>query len=504
MAAREKQQAETQRHEAEAQRQEAVVSLKDAQLAVDQLLSRVGRDRLREVPHMEPLRRELLVDALRFYQKFLQRTNADPELRLAAVRAYHNASAIQLVLGNLREAKESAHQGIALAEALLAQKRPWPELQQALADGWRRLGLVKLQLNRDGEAEEAFKKARDILSRLVTDQRNSDACVHGLAAVCDELGTTYARSGRFPQAEASYREAMRWGARVVAASPDNLSFQLELGHATASLGTLQAQFGKKYESLKLLRQAVGLHEKVVEQWPGPRQRATLAKSYHSLGIVQTRWGQLKEAAESQQKSLDLWSELRRDFPRVTDYTHYHARSLLFAGKARMDLGKDRVALAYLSNAERLYTQLAKDFPANQVYRQELALCCKDRGWLLAASYDAEVRQPAAAILPAKRAIELEPQDGMNWTALGMAYYRAGQWPEALQALNGAVKHARPDRRVDLFLLAMTHARLGHEAQARKWYEEAEAWRQKHAPNNPFYSRLGREAAQLLGTGEHRP
>jgi tetratricopeptide (TPR) repeat protein len=189
---------------------------------------------------------------------------------------------------------------------------------------------------------------------------------------------------------------------------------------------------------------------------------------------------------------------------VTDYTHHHARSLLFAGKAWMRLGKHRVALAYLSDAERLYTQLVKDFPANHVYRRELTWSCYHRGWLLAVSYDAQVWQPAAAILPAKRAVELEPQDGMNWIALGMAYYRADQWPEALQALNGAVKHPRPDRRLDLFFLAMTHARLGHDMEARQWYEQAEAWRQKHAPNDSFCAGLGREAAQLLGIGERQP
>jgi hypothetical protein len=37
-----------------------------------------------------------------------------------------------------------------------------------------------------------------------------------------------------------------------------------LGRVTANLGTLQAQFNQKDESLKLLRQAVTMHEKVAE------------------------------------------------------------------------------------------------------------------------------------------------------------------------------------------------------------------------------------------------
>jgi tetratricopeptide (TPR) repeat protein len=502
--AREKDKADVQRQEADAQRQEAVASLKDAQLAVDQLLTRVGRERLYEIPHLEPLRRELLGDALRFYQKFLQRKNADPELRLAAARAYVSASAIQRGQGNLREAEQSAQQGIALAEALLAQQPSVPELQYALAKSWHNLGLQRVSANgRNREAEDAFAKARDILTRLVTSHPDSQAYLIQLAQTCNDLGSARARSGRLPQAEASYREALRRSAQLVAASPEDLYYQRTLAQITANLGSLQAHLGHQDESLKLLRQAVALHEKL-GQWPGPGQRACLAKAYHSLGLVQRRWGRFKDAAESQQKSLDLWTELRRDFPQVTDYTHHQARSLLFAGKARMALGQDRVALQYLGDAEHMYTQLAKTFPAKQEYRQELAWCCFERGWLLAASHNAQVRNPAAAIEPAKKAIELEPENGMNWIALGMAYYRAGQWPEALQALDGALKHPRPDHRGDLFFLAMTHARLGNDVEARKWYERAEAWRQKHAPTDAFCTRLSHEAAQILGIGEKQP
>src|SRR4030095_12241843 len=52
------------------QRRQAQSNLNDALAAVDQMLTRVSEDRLAYVPQMEPVRRELLQDALGFYQKF--------------------------------------------------------------------------------------------------------------------------------------------------------------------------------------------------------------------------------------------------------------------------------------------------------------------------------------------------------------------------------------------------------------------------------------------------
>ena len=54
--------------------------------------------------------------------------------------------------------------------------------------------------------------------------------------------------------------------------------------------------------------------------------------------------------------------------------------------------------------------------------------------------------------------------------LGMALYRAGRFQEAAQRLEVGYKD---DPRVAFeYFLAMTHRRLGHAAEARKWLDQA--------------------------------
>jgi eukaryotic-like serine/threonine-protein kinase len=94
--ARQRQDAETQRDraqtaealaqsrigETEAARKEAVANQRTALQAVDQMLTRVADDKLADVPQMEPVRKALLEDALKFYQGFLRHNSVDPALRL--------------------------------------------------------------------------------------------------------------------------------------------------------------------------------------------------------------------------------------------------------------------------------------------------------------------------------------------------------------------------------------------------------------------------------------
>jgi tetratricopeptide (TPR) repeat protein len=484
------------------ERQKAINSLKDAQAAVDQLLHRVGKDKLKGVPHMEQLRRELLTDALGFYQKFLNREHDDPELRLETARAHVYLGIIQQTLGESQPAEENVRQGIALVNQLPEAQSSLPECQDLLVEGWSALGQIRLEMSRIGETEEAFHTARTIAAQMVAQQADSQMFLHHLARACANLATTYARSSRPKQAAELYREALSWGEQLTTKTPGDLSSQQTLATVAANLGTLLDQMGQNEEGEKRLRQAVAIQENVVAKEPGPKQRAYLANFYRDLGLGQGRRGRFKEAVEILGKAIDLWSQLHNEFPRLPDYAQSYGRVLLFTGRNLMYLGgRDRTALNCLSEAERLYAQLVKDFPEKHEYRRELSWCCCDLGWLLATSFDEQVRNPIAALEPARRAIEFDSNNSKSWVILGMAYYRVGKWEDALQALNQAHARPQPAERVDLLFLAMTHAKLGNKQQAVKWYGEAQAFRQKHVPNSPLYKHLSREASQLIGIPE---
>jgi serine/threonine-protein kinase len=123
----------------------------------------------------------------------------------------------------------------------------------------------------------------------------------------------------------------------------------------------------------------------------------------------------------------------------------------------------------------------------------------DMALVLANCPDPKLRNPKDASAAAKKAIELDPNSAGAWHAMGGATYRAGQWREAIMALEKAVQLTRPFPWPEQhFFLAMAHERAGPKDEARKWYQQGVDWMVKHGPKYPTFVRNRAEAAEVLG------
>src|SRR5262249_22640189 len=107
----------------------------------------------------------------------------------------------------------------------------------------------------------------------------------------------------------------------------------------------------------------------------------------------------------------------------------------------------------------------------------------DLSWLLATCPEAKFRDAKRAVELAKRAVELEPQDGDYWNTLGVAHYQAGSWKDAVAALEKSMELRKGGDTYDWFFLAMAHWQLGNKADARKWFDKAVEWMDKNEPKS---------------------
>jgi tetratricopeptide (TPR) repeat protein len=134
---------------------------------------------------------------------------------------------------------------------------------------------------------------------------------------------------------------------------------------------------------------------------------------------------------------------------------------------------------------------------------------QDLARLLANCPDSQVRDPKEAIRLARRGIDLVPEDGHIWQALGMAYYRAGEWTNAVAALDRAMALRGGGDAPDQFFMAMAQWRLSHCDQARSRYNraiqqlEGRTSRPGLSTGDPEIDNLRAEAADLLGLGVPR-
>src|SRR5262249_24475594 len=188
--------AKTNEEAADQQRREAQENLKDALAAVDQLLTRVADERLLYVPHMEPVRRELLQDALKFNLKLLEKKSDDPVIRRQAALAYQRVGRIQNYLGQDAEAEKAYRTAIGMLEELARASPLDPALRAKLVAILIEFSGPLSVLGKGEEALTNVRRAVEIAEKLVEDFPDVPAHRPRLVAARNDLAG--ALTGRQP------------------------------------------------------------------------------------------------------------------------------------------------------------------------------------------------------------------------------------------------------------------------------------------------------------------
>jgi tetratricopeptide (TPR) repeat protein len=242
-------------------------------------------------------------------------------------------------------------------------------------------------------------------------------------------------------------------------------------------------------AVDVFRQCIAVREKLTAGPAGnPDDRYELLRTHASLGMALASAGQKEAAIEADRRALAAAEQLAADSPREPRYQEQQAVAHLTLGRLLREVGRVAEAEQHEQQAVRFSATLpALVGPAN------LRLLA----WLLATSPDVKQRDPQRAVELARMAVEQRPKRGLFWTTLGAAHYRAGNWQDAIAALEQSMALRQGGNAVDWFFLSMAHWQLGARDEARKWYDRA-AERADNNPNNQELGRFRAEASALLG------
>lgn len=362
------------------------------------------------------------------------------------------------------------------------------------------------------------------------------------------LGVTLHDQGKIDEAIAEYREALRIDplytsprcnmvdslielsklkeAEAVAREgvklkPDEAVFHHNLGNALRKLDKEEEAMTEYREALRLNRKIPDTHSQLAIDLfkKGKRDEAldkfrevvrmdpNSANSHYNLGVTLGLLGHNDEAFAEYRETLRLepdhiaalvnlsgiLTERGKPEEAVAAYREaLHHKPDAFEVRCNLAgflvcQGKLQEAIAEYREAVRLYPR----YPAAQ----------NDLAWFLATAADVKLRQPAQALEHAKMAVEIAPNRPESWNTLGVAHYQAGQWSEAIVALEKSTQLGHGGTAMDGFFLAMAHWQLGHKDKADEYYRKAVAWMDKNKPNNEEFARFQAEADKLLkGTG----
>lgn len=219
-------------------------------------------------------------------------------------------------------------------------------------------------------------------------------------------------------------------------------------------------------------------------------RLQIGITYISIGGIFQGQGEHARAQHFYREAIQLFTQLVAANPRDELYQIELAQAYNILGLEMSDTGRHEAAKDLFGQALEQYRGALRARPDS---RRALHLLA----WFHVVCPDSRFRDPSAALKFAKAAIEKMPESGMFWNTLGIAYYRAGQYPLALNALEKSITLQEGGDSLDWFFLAMTHWQLGNKDQAREWYTRALEWRMEKNRTCDLELRLFRTESDAL-------
>ena len=104
--------------------------------------------------------------------------------------------------------------------------------------------------------------------------------------------------------------------------------------------------------------------------------------------------------------------------------------------------------------------------------------------------------PENSLVPARKAVELNPSNWFYWNTLGVAAFRNGDWKTAEDSLQKSIRF-NGGTAIDWFFLAMTRWHQGKAKEALHWFDQAVSWIARNKSDDET-RRFHLEAAKLLG------
>lgn len=376
-----------------------------AREAVDEMLTRVGRERLAHQPHMEQIRRSLLQSALKFYEWLRGYAGNDPDLRFENARAYVRVGDIREMLGERTEAEKSYLSAQTTLEGLAKEYPGNPRYQRELANCLNNLGNLRKRFNDQESAEAALTQAAVLREKLEKWQRDTftfglPGSLVGLAAgdgnllsllaaagiprddpdYAADLASTWTNLGvlaygrnQFKEADAYYRKALDVFDRLASAYPKTEHYRLEQALCYDNLGELLAKLGRPKDANRALAEARESLLQLVETGKNDPSayRQELAKCYDHLGNL-LRDTDPKRAQQLYKNSLALRVGLVEQFPDMLDYRQEMATSLNNIAIAMLAAGDAAHAHQAFDEALQYQERLVSLTPLDKDFRRELA------------------------------------------------------------------------------------------------------------------------------------
>jgi tetratricopeptide (TPR) repeat protein len=368
-AEREADTARRERDTADAERRRAEAHLTRATDAVDFIGRRIAEERLADVPHADPVRREVLEYAVRFYEGFLDTEGDSPAARRAAATAHLKVGGFRHRLGDLNGAADAFRSAVRLGEAGLAADPDDRDARLTRLTAAGRLCEVFLAAGRLADAEAADAEFERVYVSLPAGAASDRGVRFALADHFHTRGRVQLARRSYPEAERSLRAGEHEVRALLGEGGDDGSVKRRLAWLYCNLAVLQQRTGQNPAGVESYRTAEKLFGELARARPGSAgARFDHAVCRRNIGILLRKMNDGVAALAAYQAAREVFHMLAVDFPQVPTYRSEWAEALFGEALVTADRAAKR---RLMERAIELYEQVAVQAPDQQGVRRRL-------------------------------------------------------------------------------------------------------------------------------------
>jgi serine/threonine protein kinase len=389
---------------AESHRREAERNFQKTWAAVDRYFTQVSETRLLDVPGLEPLRKELLESALRFYREFIDQRGDDARLKAELAMSYQRAGVMTSMIGSKQDALRLFDQARALAAAIVDEDPTNLAVAAELARTEFHQGNVLMAIGRPADALELLQQSRARWLALHTQHHDRGDFQAGLASCLIDLALVQqARDADSESVLATVDSARQLLEPLSESHGDVAVYRAELARALGTIGNVHAADRRYGDALAAHQRALEMRLKLVDKHPHvTAYQASLARTYANLGSLERLSGRpADEAVRSFELACNLFDNLTRAHPTVNEFQADLARSYGNLGIAQSAARRPADVLASYQRGHEIRKRLVAANPDVTQFREELARDHNNLGTVYSA-----MKQPADALEHHEAALQI--------------------------------------------------------------------------------------------------
>jgi tetratricopeptide (TPR) repeat protein len=377
---------------------------------VDDFFTQVSEDDLLNQPGMQPLRRELLEQALEYYRHFTVQRGDDPALQDELALTHFRMGRIIELIESPDAALPSYQLALSIQRKLLKETPDDPDRLGGIGDTLNAIGRIFSRRNELDRAREAYKEAAAIRGKLLADDPEQLEFLRKLANSHMNLALVEKMAGNSELAHSQFEKSQTLRRQGLERHPDDPLIRRDLGMGYYNLANLEISMVGGEDSQAghdLCRDAQENFERSIEVFAGllrdnPEDMANqhrLVLCCRLLADVKCELEDWSAALKLYCRALEQMQSLAGSNPKVPRYQFSLAGMHMNLGNFWRERGQPEEAAGSFSSALAILRKLVAEYPEETLYRRDLAVTLLEDGELKS---DAGLHQQARKVLEEAR------------------------------------------------------------------------------------------------------